>query len=339
MDNPESFVVFKHENEDFVLQNEQIVLNRYHREFPREKIVEFKTDSNHGHVKLFFQFLQTGEVPSGFEDQLHVFKLLKEWDCHFSVFDSYRIRIQTKSMNGFVSHQNKTYPVNVGCLFFQSPVFHDFFIRNPNKVFCIDSGCNPKSVQIFIDLIHFRIVQLELEYIDQVLELCCLLGCFLICPLINKESPESIIQKHSDYLGKKNQVETNTKNLKESETIPNGQLGKTGFSSKTRNEAFPYLGQGLRKKETENLNGFADNKRSSIYPFIRKNQLGQSKPESMIQSTINENGGSNNDSSKLIQPSDFESNILIASANGKLTSIIYLLANGTDVNTMDKEVS
>jgi len=64
MDSTRPFVVFKHENEEFVLQNEQIVLNRYHREYFGKTIVDFETKSSHKYVRQFFAFLQTGKVPS-----------------------------------------------------------------------------------------------------------------------------------------------------------------------------------------------------------------------------------------------------------------------------------
>ena len=71
MDNLESFIVFTHENEEFVLQNEQIVLNRYYREFNGKKSVDFITKSN------FFQ-------------------LLKELDCYYSVITSFLFIFQSQ---------------------------------------------------------------------------------------------------------------------------------------------------------------------------------------------------------------------------------------------------
>ena len=64
----DSFVVFRHENEEFILQNEQIVLNRYHREFGGDKNVEFKTKSNHKHVRRRLQGAQV-EQPSHHDRQ------------------------------------------------------------------------------------------------------------------------------------------------------------------------------------------------------------------------------------------------------------------------------
>jgi len=43
MSERESLVVFIHKNSGFVLQNEEIVLNRYHREFGGEREVDFVT--------------------------------------------------------------------------------------------------------------------------------------------------------------------------------------------------------------------------------------------------------------------------------------------------------
>ena len=90
------FVVFIHENEEFILRNEQLVLSKYYREFYGERVVQFDSKFSHLCVKMFFKFLQVGIVPENVEDQIIVFQLLKEWDCHFLIFDSYLVRIQSQ---------------------------------------------------------------------------------------------------------------------------------------------------------------------------------------------------------------------------------------------------
>jgi len=189
----DSFVVFNHENEEFILQNEQIVLNRYHREFGGEKNIEFKTKSDHKHVTQFFSYLQKGEIPNSFEDQIQVFQLLKEWDCHFAVIHSFRYLIQNHNKNGVISHQNQMYPVNIGCFCFQSDLFREFCITNPHEVFEIDKGFSPKSVELFLNLFDYRIKQPEIEYLDEVIEICRFLGCSSLSALINEKSPESVL--------------------------------------------------------------------------------------------------------------------------------------------------
>jgi len=193
MKRPESCVIFRHHNEDFVLQKEQIVLNRYNREFSGKKIVEIDTKCNHNNVKSFFEFLRTGDVPYLLEDQIQVFQLLKEWDCHFTVYDSFRFRIQSRSSNGFITHQNILYPLNVGLFFFYSSVFRDFCLNHPQEVFVIDHKYSTESIKVFLDLLHCRIQQPEIEIVGEVLELSRFLGCSSFYGLINESSPKSIL--------------------------------------------------------------------------------------------------------------------------------------------------
>ena len=188
-----SSVVFRHENEEFVLQNDQIVLKKYHREFFGQQIVEFQTKTNHNYVKQFFSFLQTGKTPYLFDDQIHVYQLLKEWNCHDLILVSYRFLIQTQSKNVNISHQNKLFPVNFGCLYLQSSAFQEFYECNPHEVFQIHHDCSPKTLEVFLDLLHCRILQPEIGDVDEVLELGRLLGCSSLCALINESSPESIL--------------------------------------------------------------------------------------------------------------------------------------------------
>jgi len=193
MDCTRPFVVFKHENADFVLQNEQIVLNRYHREFFGKTIVNFQTKSSHKFVQQFFTFLQTGRVPTVFEDQIEVFELLKEWDCHDLIFDSYRFRVQSGTNNYYISHNNVLYPVNIGCFYFHSSAFQDFCHSTPHEIFNIEQKCSAKTIEVFLDLLHCRIHQPEFGDADEVLELSRFLGCSSLCVLINERSAESIL--------------------------------------------------------------------------------------------------------------------------------------------------
>jgi len=193
MDSTRPFVVFKHENEEFVLQNEQIVLNRYHREYFGKTIVDFETKSSHKYVRQFFAFLQTRKVPTVFEDQIEVFELLKEWDCHDLIFVSYRFLIQSGTNNSYISHNNVLYPVNIGCFYFHSSAFQDFCHSNPHEIFNIEQKCSAKTIEVFLDLLHCRIRLPELGDVDEVLELSRFLGCSSLCALINERSAESIL--------------------------------------------------------------------------------------------------------------------------------------------------
>ena len=189
----ESGIVFRHENEEFVLKNAEIGLERYYRENGGKNTVEFITTADHQHVKQFFSFLRAGEVPMSFEDQVSVFQLLKEWECHFTVIDSFRVRIQSYSKNGYILHKKIKHPINSGCLLFHCPVFEEFCLSHSQEVFCIEHECSSRSVQVFLDLVHSRIELPELEDVDEVLDLCRFLKCYSLYALINKSSPEAIL--------------------------------------------------------------------------------------------------------------------------------------------------
>ena len=54
-------------------------------------------------------------------------------------------------------------------------------------------------------------------------------------------------------------------------------------------------------------------------------------------SFCNENAESNGESRSTV-PIDFESNIVCAAKDGKLSSVVFLLENGVNVNTKDNDV-
>jgi len=81
-------VAFKHESEEFIFKKEDLVfLKKYYREIVDSDSIWLRSRATPIHVKQFFNFLLNGSVPSKFEDQIHVFQLLKEFECHFSLFE------------------------------------------------------------------------------------------------------------------------------------------------------------------------------------------------------------------------------------------------------------
>jgi len=190
---PHSYVLFRHENENFILPKEGIGLKRYYREFGGKESVDFDSKASHNNVKQFFEFLQRGVVPDSFEDQIVVLQLLNEWECHFSVLISYRDLIQSQTMNGFIYHRNVEYPINIGCLFFHCSVFQEFCVSNINEVFSINNQFSPHSVTVFLDLVHNRISQPELVDVEEIMELCHFFGCSSLYTMINKLSPGALL--------------------------------------------------------------------------------------------------------------------------------------------------
>jgi len=322
MNSTRPFVVFKHENEDFVLQNEQIVLNRYYREFFGETIINFQTKSNHKFVKQFFTFLQTGKVPTVFEDQVEVFELLKEWDCHDLVFDSYRFRIQSGTNNYYISHQSVLYPVNIGCFYFHSSAFQDFCHCNSHELFNIELKCSAKTIEVFLDLLHFRIRQPELGDVDEVLELSRFLGCSSLCALINERSE---MKAFNNYIKKENNEKAEDQQ-------------KIEYLMKRLTELEKYKQENdWRKKEEEENRLRGEQKKREEEERKKKGEEQRNREEQERMKNEEEERKQKEEFERIgkwksTKAPDFEGNIFEAAAKGKLTSIIYLLANGTNVN-------
>jgi len=187
-------VVFKHENEEFEFKKEEIIfLKRYYREILNSKEVIFVTKANHSQVQSFFTFLRNGCVPIKYEDQIQVFQLLKESECHFSLFDSFRFRIQSQEANGYIIYNNILFKVNIGCLYLHSSVFQRFYSHHSEEVFSFVDTFSAKSFEVFLDFVHCRIDRPNLDEVDSVLDICRYLGCDTLCGLINESSVESIM--------------------------------------------------------------------------------------------------------------------------------------------------
>ena len=84
--------------------------------------------------------------------------------------------------------------------------------------------------------------------------------------------------------------------------------------------------------DVENYDSEEDKKRKSIVEFLNRKKMNEAEKKEGGFPKISEDYER---IGKLIKPSDFEENIFEAAAKGKLTSIIYLLANGSNVNSKD----
>jgi len=71
----------------------------------------------------FIDFLVLGSIPSDRNDQIGVINLLREWESHFGIVDSYRFRLCCQEKDGIVVYNGDKYEVNIGCLLFHSLVF------------------------------------------------------------------------------------------------------------------------------------------------------------------------------------------------------------------------
>jgi len=183
-------VVFRHEGDEFILQKEDIKLNRYHREMPNQSVVDFVSKENHYHVGLFFEFLQIGEIPTNFEDQIRIFQILKEWDGNCSLLDSFQNCIEELPLDGYVLHLNNMYQIKLGCLYIISPVFQEFCHKNPKEIFAFDPIYSPEAIECFLNFVNNRVVQYELCEINELLSLCEYLGCSSQCSFLIKRFAE-----------------------------------------------------------------------------------------------------------------------------------------------------
>jgi len=189
-------VVFKHENEEFMfLKEEAVCMKKYFRDYLKSDSVEFVTKCSHKQVQAFFNFLKSGEVTNDFEDQIQVFELLREWDCHFSLFDSFRMRVQSQGKNGIMIHDGVEFSFNKGCLYLYSNIYQNFVYSNPDEVFHLKFPCSNEVVDIFLNLIHFKIHNPKIDNWSDLLDLCYYLDCKSLSSMFNEKSNELILSK------------------------------------------------------------------------------------------------------------------------------------------------
>jgi len=141
----------------------------------------------------FVDFLVSGCIPSDRNDQIGVINLLREWESHFGIVDSFRFRLCCQEKDGIVVYNGDKYEVNIGCLLFHSGVFREFYKNSCGMVFNFDSSYSRESFEVFLDLIHNRISYPSVEKAGDVYDICNCLHCDSLCQLLNDDSSERVL--------------------------------------------------------------------------------------------------------------------------------------------------
>jgi len=190
----EKLFIFMHENQMFKLTKEEMVfMNDKCFKKGEDRIYHIDPKFKHNHICELFEFVKNGIVPNKKEDQLQIIEILRDFGCHFTIFDSFRHRIQSLSNNGMICHKEILYGINTKYFCSQSSVFREFYIQCPNEVFQINYECCSQVIEIFLDLIHDKIHQLPNEFYDDVMGLCRFLGCNSLFIEPNDNSFESVL--------------------------------------------------------------------------------------------------------------------------------------------------
>jgi len=168
-------------------------LKRYLNEYYQHDRV-FLSDSCDFRVFChFIDFLVSGIIPSDKNDQIGVYRLLREWESHFGILDSYCLRLSVQEKDGIIVYNGEEFPVNIGCLFLHSGVFREFYNENCGMVFSFELLYSKESFKEFLNLIHNRISYPRVDKSGDVYDICEYLCCDTHFQLLNDDSPERIL--------------------------------------------------------------------------------------------------------------------------------------------------
>jgi len=179
-------------------------LNKYLDEYTTKDRIVLSDSCDFDVFCHFVDFLESGCIPSDRNDQIGVINLLREWESHFGIVDSFRFRLCCQEKDGIVVYNGDKYEVNLGCLLFHSEVFREFYKNSCGMVFKFDSSYSRESFEVFLDLIHNRISYPSVEKAGDVYDICNCLHCDSLCQLLNDDSSERVlsllIQNQSDNI-------------------------------------------------------------------------------------------------------------------------------------------
>jgi len=200
-------VVFQHNDKTKHVEKKFLsCLNKYLDEYSGQDRIILGDLCDFGVFCQFIDFLESGCIPSDRNDQIGVINMLREWESHFGIVDSFRFRLCCQEKDGIVVYNGDKYEVNIGCLLFHSVVFREFYKNSCGMVFKFDSSYSRESFEVFLDLIHNRIIYPSVEKAGDVYDICNCLHCDSLCQLLNDDSSERVLslliqnQDHNDCI-------------------------------------------------------------------------------------------------------------------------------------------
>jgi len=361
-----SSVTFELQGKSMELNLDEIILTkRLLNVIKNQQVMRLDSCFSENQYHDFFSFLQTGEVPSDPIDQIVILQLLKEWDCHFCFFDSYRLRVQSQNMNGYIMHRDKSYPVNLGCLYLHSKKYQEFHHENPNEVFEVNFECKESTIRVFLQMIHNKIKHPQFNDVDEVFDLCQFLECGSLCAIFEKSFQSilaSILSKQSeDDYDISSQEELIVKNIEQFMLLPKFcelsvsiicrifQKSKQTFPNQVLEVFFKnvvtFHGPGAAlllyminleassdSKGNSRIIEILTNSSSGDYICIHKEKYTElsktiNEQKEQIQSLSKKNSELANE-----KPDDFIENIYEAIQKHNFPSVKYLISHGCDIN-------
>jgi len=200
-------VVFQYQDKTKHVEKKVLsCLNKYLDEYSTKERIFLSDSCDFDVFCHFIDFLESGRIPSDRNDQIGVINLLREWESHFGILDSFRFRLCCQEKDGIVVYNGDKYEVNIGCLFFHSLVFREFYKNSCGMVFNFDSSYSRESFEVFLDLIHNRISYPSVEKAGDVYDICNCLHCDSLCQLLNDDSSDRALslliqdQDHNDNI-------------------------------------------------------------------------------------------------------------------------------------------
>jgi len=187
-------VVFQYQDKTKHVEKDVLsCLKRFRNDFSGHDRIVLSDSCDFEVFCQFIDFLVSGVIPSDRNDQIGVINMLREWESHFGILDSFRFRLCCQEKDGVVVYNGDQYEVNIGCLLFHSGVFREFYRNSCGIVFNFDSSYSRESFEVFLDLIHNRISYPSVEKAGDVYDICNSLHCDSLCQLLNDDSSERVL--------------------------------------------------------------------------------------------------------------------------------------------------
>jgi len=174
-------------------------LNKYLDEYSTKDRIVLSDSCDFDVFCHFIDFLVSGCIPRDKNDQIGVINLLREWESNFIIYECFRSRSFCQEKDGIIVYNGDKYEVNIGCLLFHSEVFREFYKNSCGMVFNIslsyskNSEKSKESFEVFLDLIHNRIIYPSVEKAGDVYDICNCLRCDSLCQLLNDDSSERVL--------------------------------------------------------------------------------------------------------------------------------------------------
>jgi len=159
---------------------------KYMDRYYNQKDVELKEESNPS-FSGFVKYLNEGILPNSETEQLSIYYLLVEWKFHHFILENYVNKMAFLTNDFVIRFKKKMYNTNISRMSMHCSVIRNYIDLYPGYIFEVKFKCSEEVFIEFLDLLNGKVSVNDISSYGEVYRLCEFLECRLMCMFFDQK--------------------------------------------------------------------------------------------------------------------------------------------------------